>query len=207
MANVDKVYDKNERDLRMYVKTKYGDSYLSAMSKLSASNPYDDEGMLKPEYALSSNEKEALLHYIPETKQFLDFDKRYEDFLNDVREATFSVVSNSRVPENNADISWEIVGIELLGWKVEEKYGKDIYKRACEEVPYAVDGVHRLFNRDYSKANMRLGHLVHEGISVSPLMDLDLFINSLAKMGIPSYIDFDTNTFHYNGTPEKGKSM
>lgn len=211
-------YAKKERELRLYMKTKYGDSYLSAISKLNVSNPYDDKGILKPEYALSPKEKEALLYYIPETKQFLGqqstteslqdtFDQKYQQFLSDVRKTTAEIVSNSQPSEGNVDIPWEIVGIEFLSWEVEEKYGKDIYKKACEEVPYENDGVHRMFHRDFSKANIKLGHIIHEGVSASPLMDLDYFTKLLEKKGIPSYIDFETNTFHYNGIPEKGKTM
>lgn len=211
-------YDKKERELRAYMKTKYGDSYLSAISKLNVSNPYDDKGILKSEYALSPKEKEALLHYIPETKQFLNqqstseslqdtFDQRYQKFLSDVRKKTEEIVYNSQPSEGNVDIPWDIVGIEFVSWEVKDKYGNDIYKRACEEVPYEDDGVHRMFQRDFSNANIKLGHIIHEGASASPLMDLDYFVKLLAKRGIPSYIDFETNTFHYNGIPEKRKTM
>lgn len=210
--------DNDYRELRSYMELKYGSSYLSAISKLNVSNPYDDKGLLRPEYRLDSKEKDALSYCIPETKQFLGqqstteslqdtFDQKYQQFLNDVRKTTSEIVSNSQPSEGNVDIPWKIVGIEFLSWKVEEKYGKDIYKKACEEVPYEDDGFHRMFHRDFSKANIKLGHLVHEGVSASPLMDLDLFIKLLEKKGIPSYIDFETNTFHYNGIPEKRKTM
>lgn len=210
-------YDK-KRKLREYMELKYGIDYLSAISKLSVSNPYDGKGMIKEEYVLTSKEKDALRFYVPETKQFLGqneapknmqdtIDQKYQEFLEDVRKTTAEIVSNSQPSEDNVDIPWKIVGIEFLSQEIEEKYGKDIYKKACEEVPYEEDGVHRMFYRDFSRANIKLGHIIYEGVSASPLMDLDYFIKLLAQKGIPSYIDFETNIFHYNGVPEKGKTM
>lgn len=133
--------------------------------------------------------------------------QRYQSFLNDVKKTTEEIASTSQPTEGNVDVPWEIVGIEFLSWKVEEKYGKDIYEKACDEVPYEDDGVHRMFHRDFSTANIKLGHLIHEGISASPLIDLGYLITLLEEKGIPAYIDYETNTFHYNGIPKKEKSV
>ena len=43
-----------------------------------------------------------------------------------------------------------------------------------------------------------MGHLVHEGISASSVIDLDLLQQSLASKGIPSYIDYEEKVFHFN---------
>ena len=48
-------------------------------------------------------------------------------------------------------------------------------------------------NKDFLNANRKLGHLVHEGISASSVIDLDLLQESLASKGIPSYIDYEEN--------------
>ncbi len=217
-------YDKKFGRLREYMESKYGKAYLTAISKLSVSDPYDENGVIKTEYVLTSDEEDALRYFIPETEQFLDqndnsereqksLDKRYQEFLEDVRKNTEKVASFSQASESNADMTWEIVGVEFLGWKVVEKYGDDIYQKASEEVPHDKVGylrafyrrIQTMFHRDFSKANIKLGHLIREAVAPSILMDLDYFIKLLEEKGIPSYIDFETNTFHYNAVPKKEK--
>ena len=141
-------------------------------------------------------------------------DERYQELLDDVRKQTIKSATNQTLPSNPNDIiTWEVVGIEFTSWEVEEKYGKDVYFKACEEVPYEKvpndrGGFLRMFNRDFSNASRRLGHIIHEGVAASPLMDLDLFVKELEKQRIPSYIDFETNTFYYNGVPTiRSKSL
>lgn len=218
-------YDKRYRRLREYMELKYGSDYLSAISKISVSNPFDDDGIIKSEYVLTAKEKEALKFFIPEVAQFLEqndntesiqssLDQKYQKFLDEVRKNTAKMASFSQPSEDNDDIHWEIVGIEFLGWKVVEEYGDDVYQKVFEEVPHDDIGVfrafyrrlQRIYHRDFSKANIRLGHLLREGVSASPLMDLDYYIKLLSEKGIPSYIDFETNTFHYNAVPKKGKN-
>ena len=75
-----------------------------------------------------------------------------------------------------------------------EKYGVAVYKQANDEVPYKPDSR----ERDFLNANIKLGHLVHEGISASSVIDLDLLQQSLASKGIPSYIDYEEKVFHFN---------
>lgn len=237
--------EKAMGDLRDYMESKYGTAYMSAISKLSKPNQFDKNGLLRPEVALTSKEKDALLFYVPETSKFLNnvdtiepiqninkfeslkpiqninevkrpnsksLDERYQDLLDDVRKETIKSASNQTLPSNpNAVIPWKVVGIEFASWEIEKKYGKDVYAKACEEVPYEKvpngrGGFLRMFNRDFSNASRRLGHIIHEGVAASPLMDLDLFVKELEKQGIPSYIDFETNTFYYNGVPTKGKT-
>lgn len=225
--------EKARQDLRIYMEIKYGKAYMSAISKLNNPNQFDKNGILRPEVALTPKEKEALLFYDPETSKFLNnvdtikpiqninevkpsnsksLDERYKELLDDVRKQTIKSASNQTLPSYpNAVIPWKVVGIEFTRWEVEEKYGKDVYAKACEEVPYEKipngrGGFLRMFKRDFSNANRRLGHIIHEGFAASPLMDLDLFVKELEKQGIPSYIDFETNTFYYNGVPTKGRT-
>lgn len=122
------------------------------------------------------------------------------------------VASNSQPAEGNIVVPWKVVGVEFLSWEIEEKYGKGIYRRACKEVlyekvPKGNGEFHRMFNRDFSNANIRLGRIMHEGISASSLMDIDLLIKLLEEKGISSYIDFKTNTFYYNGVLEKKEKL
>ena len=62
--------------MKEYYLQKYGSSYLSAIAKLNApfSEAYDGKGYLKPEYALTELEKEALHFHIPEFQNHLDED-------------------------------------------------------------------------------------------------------------------------------------
>lgn len=232
--------EKEMRDLKDYMENKYGMAYMSAIAKLSTQNQFDENGILKPELALTSKEKEALMFYVPETSRFLNnihtvepiqktdkvestepiqnineteslnsktFEERYQQLLDDVREQTIKSASNQTLPSDpNAVIPWEVVGVEFESWEIEEKYGEDVYAKVCEEVPYEKVPDKRMFNRDFSNASRRLGYIIHEAVAASPLLDLDLFVKELEKQGIPSYVDFETNTFYYNGVPTKGKT-
>lgn len=165
-------------------------------------------------FSLTSLNRDNILYWLTNAENALDailkgknFDERYQEFLEDVKENTEETANNSRPTENGNEITWQIIGIEFLSWKVEEKYGKDIYEKACEEVPYTREGFHRIFSRNFESANIKLGHLVSAGISASPLLDLDYYMKLLLEKGIPSYIDFKTNTFHYNAIPKKEKTI
>lgn len=135
---------------------------------------------------------------------------RYQAFLEDVKQNTIKTVGDAKQVPDGGVIPYEVVGIEFLSWRVEEKYGEDIYRRACEEVPYEKvpndnGGYYRIFKRDFSKASRRLGHVIQESVSATPLVDLDLLVTLLAQKGIPSYFDFETNMFYYNGSLENQK--
>ena len=188
--------------MQTYMEQKYGRDYMSAISKLSIQNPFDEKGILKSELVLTDKEKEALLFYA------LDLEHReitlqqkqgktYEDFLNDVRNHTIKAAENA-MPSDSTDVTWDIVGVEFLGFKIKEEYGEDIYQRAHFEVPGTKIEGSRMFDRDFASANRQLGHLIHESVSASPLMDLQLFMEALDINGVPSYIDYENNVFHYN---------
>lgn len=57
------------KEYRSYIEEKYGRDYQSAIVKLSIKEPYDKRGLLKPQYALTEQEKNALMFYIPEVKK------------------------------------------------------------------------------------------------------------------------------------------
>lgn len=140
------------------------------------------------------------------------FDERYQELLDDVRKVTIETASRQSLPNNPDEvIPWEVVGIEFSSSAIKEKYGKDVYDKVCEEVPYEKvrngrGGFLRMFERDFSNASRRLGYIIHEGVCASPLLDLDLFIEELEKNGISSYIDFETNTYYYNAVATQDRA-
>lgn len=61
--------------MKEYYLQKYGSAYLSAIAKLNApySEAYDEKGYLKPDYCLTSLEREAILMDIPEIIKETDY--------------------------------------------------------------------------------------------------------------------------------------
>ncbi len=222
-SNLNEQHAKAMKDLRDYMELKYGSAYMGAISKLSANDQYDERGMLKPEYTLTSKERDALLFYVPETSKYLKafddvgfettnktkneqnkdqtLDKRYRMFLESVREGTMKIASSAEVPEGNRIIPYEIVGIEFDTDRIIETYGRDVFERAFKEM-YGDNKV----SQDLSKTDRMFVHLIQEGIATSPLIDLQVLLHLLEEKGIPTYIDFESRTFYYNGSPQKGKT-
>lgn len=222
-SNLNEQHAKAMKDLRDYMELKYGSAYMGAISKLSVNDQYDERGMLKPEYTLTSKERDALLFYVPETSKYLKafddvgfettnktkneqnkdqtLDKRYRMFLESVREGTMKIASSAEVPEGNRVIPYEIVGIEFGTDRIIETYGRDVFERAFKEM-YGDNKV----SQDLSKTDRMFVHLIQEGIATSPLIDLQVLLHLLEEKGIPTYIDFESRTFYYNGSPQKGKT-
>lgn len=222
-SNLNEQHAKAMKDLRDYMELKYGSAYMGAISKLSANDQYDERGMLKPEYTLTSKERDALLFYVPETSKYLKafddvgfettnktkneqnkdqtLDKRYRMFLESVREGTMKIASSAEVPEGNRVIPYEIVGIEFDTDRIIETYGRDVFERAFKEM-YGDNKV----SQDLSKTDRMFVHLIQERIATSPLIDLQVLLHLLEEKGIPTYIDFESRTFYYNGSPQKGKT-
>lgn len=216
MADIDSE-NKKIKDLKEYLEQKYGSAFLSAISKLNAQDIYDENGILKPEYVLSTKEKEALKLYIPGTKTFFEntdatLDQRFRAFLDDVRKSTLGVVSDFLpTPDGDSPIYYETADIDEFYFRSQEiktKYGEDIYTMAREQVPK-----HGVFP-DFSNANIKLGYIVKmtgnisgSETNVSQLIDLDYLVKVLAEKNISSFLDLETNTFHYNEASEKAKTM
>lgn len=82
------------KELRTYMEMKYGKNYMTAIAKLNIPNPYDEHGIIKPENVLTSEEKSALMFYIPETRDFIDVDEdiKRRDMLNKKE----SIIDNSK---------------------------------------------------------------------------------------------------------------
>lgn len=217
---------KARKDLIDYMKMKYGSLYMSAISKLNVPNQFDEKGYLRPELRLTSQEKEALIHYVPETLNFLSekeevkseqpkqqtLDERYSQFLTDVWNSTIKVAS---ALEQANFSEYKIVGLEYEPYNIIYKYGKEVYNKANEEAPYRENwvegsGFYGNHKREFSEANKKLGYLWYDpdsGVSDPfPLIDIDYLIKIFEEKKIPCYIDFETNTFYYNSVPTKGQT-
>jgi len=68
---LDDFYFEQEKQLREFVQQKYSKAYISAIIKLNTPDCYDSKGMIKPEFVLTEQEKEALIFYIPEVSEII----------------------------------------------------------------------------------------------------------------------------------------
>lgn len=122
---------------------------------------------------------------ICEEKGFLDTissriekqEEAYNKFIRDIEEKTINLANNlSKV--NNLITEYDIGEIKLRKEELISRYGKDVYERAL--------------------TNGSLVCLIINEEIPAEIVDLELFQSSLAKRGIPSYIDNEENIFHYN---------
>ena len=124
---------------------------------------------------------------ICEEKGFLDTissriekqEEAYNKFIRDIEEKTINLANNlSKV--NNLITEYDIGEIKLRKEELISRYGKDVYERAL--------------------TNGSLVCLIINEEIPAEIVDLELFQSSLAKRGIPSYIDNEENIFHYNAS-------
>ena len=122
---------------------------------------------------------------ICEEKGFLDTissrvekqEEAYNKFIRDIEEKTINLANNlSKV--NNLITEYDIGEIKLRKEELISRYGKDVYERALTNCSFAC----LIYNRKLP----------------AEIVDLELFQSTLAKRGIPSYIDNEENVFHYN---------
>ena len=122
---------------------------------------------------------------ICEEKGFLDTissrvekqEEAYNKFIRDIEEKTINLADNlSKV--NNLITEYDIGKIELRKEELISRYGKVVYERALTNSSFAC--------------------LIYNQKLPAEIVDLELFQSSLAKRGIPSYIDNEENVFHYN---------
>ena len=125
---------------------------------------------------------------ICEEKGFLDTinnvierqEQAYVKFLRNVEKNTMSLSENiSKI--NKLESEYNILGVESIRDKIISQYGKDVYRRIYQE----------------NKNDRTLATLGNNFIT-SDVIDLELFQSLLSKQGIPSYIDYEQNIFHYN---------
>ena len=113
-------------------------------------------------------------------------------FFDEVRRNTEEIVAITENRDDDVIVRWQVVGINFKKDKIIDRYGKEIYNSLC---------------RGYSTKDRKLGHLIHEGVCATKLLDLNLFVKLLAEKGISSYIDFENNTFYFNAKPKKNKMI
>ena len=62
-------------EIKAYIENKYGIYYLKAMAKLNehllVETRFDKRGLLKHEFALTDNEREAILYAFPELEEMI----------------------------------------------------------------------------------------------------------------------------------------
>ena len=137
--------------------------------------------LLSSGYYLSTME----LIRICEEKGFLDTisstiekqEQDYTKFLRDIEEKT-TTIADDLSKRNNLIAEFGIGSIELKKEKLISSYGKDVYLRAL--------------------TNNSLVCLIVNEEMPADIVDIESFQSSLAKRGIPSYIDNEENVFHYN---------
>ena len=148
-----------------------------------------EKGFLETLSSKIEKQEEALytkdLIRICEEKGFLDTissrvekqEQDYTKFLRDIEEKT-TTLADDLSKHNNLITEYGIGSIELKKEKLISSYGKDVYERAL--------------------TNGSLVCLIINEEIPAEIVDLELFQSSLAKRGIPSYIDNEENIFHYN---------
>ena len=141
----------------------------------------DEITLLSSGYSLSTKD----LTKICEEKGFLDTisstiekqEQDYTKFLRDIEEKT-TTIADDLSQHNNLIAEFGIGSIELKKEKLISSYGKDVYLRAL--------------------TNNSLVCLIVNEEMPADIVDIESFQSSLAKRGIPSYIDNEENVFHYN---------
>ncbi len=107
-------------------------------------------------------------------------EQAYVKFLRDVEKNIMSLSENiSKI--NKLESEYNILGVESIRDRIISQYGKDVYRRIYQE----------------NKNDRTLATLGNNFIT-SDVIDLELFQSLLSKQGIPSYIDYEQNIFHYN---------
>ncbi len=120
-------------------------------------------------------DKKDVTKYINES--IMKFEKTYTNFLKDIKANTNILVDNLSI--NNRPITE--YSIRSIDSKKEEfllEYGNAIFEKAS--------------------CNNNLAYLAYKGEYISKVIDLDLFMSLLARRGISSYTDLNTNIFYYN---------
>ncbi len=207
-------FSKGEHPLSKMCRLGYGNtvSYLGTDGKFKEFSKYDGEKIWENNsnkifsywstdfndkgYANANGGSLILLssgHYLTakdliricEEKGFLDTigsriekqEQEYIKFLKDIEEKT-TTIADDLSKHNNLIAEFGIGSIELKKEKLISSYGKDVYERALTNSSFAC--------------------LIDNQEFVSEIVDLKLLQSSLAKRGIPSYIDNEENVFHYN---------
>ena len=127
--------------------------------------------------------KEGFLDIINDSEK--EFRQAYNKFLKYVEEHTMSTLDRL-IKNNEGETEYYVFSMKAMENnhiserdKIICSYGIDVYKAIRSNKKFAF-----LFSNDYSLFYY--------------LIDLDLLQKLLAEKGIPSYIDYEENIFHYN---------
>lgn len=131
----------------------------------------------------------------------------YKVFLDSVHEYT-KIIAGSCAAEDSIgeNITYDILGPEfrLTDYRLRNSlyagYDRSVIGQAMQEVPNQglKENSMWLYRYDYESAEVKLGCLVHEGISASQILDLGYLMELLLSYGINSYIDNERQVFHLN---------
>lgn len=130
--------------------------------------------------------------------------KDFGDFLKIVREDTLAVFNQIDFHTLEEDIEWNLAGVEfrLSNGLCDEKYQK--YSEEVRNMAFRAttplglkENSSWLSEHDFRNSDIKLGCLVRDFVSASPILDLGYLIELLASQGCPCYID-ENNTFHIN---------
>lgn len=130
--------------------------------------------------------------------------KEFERFLKTVREDTLAVFNQIDFHTLEEDVEWNLVGVEfrLSDGHCDEKYQK--YSEEVRNMAFRAtiplglkENSSWLSEHDFINSDIKLGCLVREFVSASPILDLGYFKELLASQDCPCYID-ENNIFHIN---------
>ena len=180
-GNIKEFYNFDGEIIRDDESNKYFSYYSEDFNDLGYAKANDGEIML-----LSSGYYLSIKDLIRiEEKGFLETlssriekqEQAYTKFLRDIEEKT-TTIADDLSKHNNLIAEFGIGSIELKKEKLISSYGKDVYLRAL--------------------TNSSLVCLIVREEMPADIVDLELFQSSLARRGVPSYIDNEENVFHYN---------
>lgn len=131
----------------------------------------------------------------------------YQVFIESVRKYT-EIIAGSTASDDSIryDVTYDILGPEfqLDGFRLNNSlYGgfdESVIHQVLQSMPnQGLKGNSRwLYRYDYEAAEVKLGCLVHEGVSASQILDLGYLMELLSSYGISSYIDYEEQVFHLN---------
>lgn len=139
--------------------------------------------------------------------------KDFECFLKTVREDTLAVFNQIDFHTLEEDIEWNLAGVEfrLSNGLCDEKYQK--YSEEVKTMAFRAttplglkENSSWLSEHDFRNSDIKLGCLVREFVSASPILDLGYLKELLESQGCPCYID-ENSKFHINATEPIKESL
>lgn len=136
-------------------------------------------------------------------------DTEYETFLREVRMDTLAFFNTVDFHTLKEDVVWQLVGVEfrLSSACIDEKYQKyssEVRKRAYKATePLGLkEGSSWLTNHDFINSDLKLGCMVCEFVSASPIFDIGYLMELFDSQGVPCFID-EESRIHINAEEPK----